>query len=194
MERDVSNTQKKLERTPGNDLLWMFKQKQLIAVFLLSALVALLVPEDVLRQHSWLATSVNAFEAVIPMGANFAVHSKFPELSRFYGALMLLCVPIWVWTWFRWPDLELLQQRNVARMRENWWVVLATVLCVALMAAGWIVGVFLVEFRQFNVTPIQTSKLALAIYGPIHYGLAVAAPLVAIPACIRTVILFLRDS
>ncbi len=115
----ATDTRIKNSNAGVNDLVWLYRQKTVIFMHLISMAIALLVPIDAISSFSFLGRVVDGVLSVIPMGRNFSVKSSFPELVQIYSAAMIFFIPPLIAFHFRLPGLVEMKKRMLKIMSES---------------------------------------------------------------------------
>lgn len=140
-----------------------------MAIHLLGAIMALVVPANVLTEVPLLKSFVYFIAQFLPVVINFSIKSSFPELMQLCTATLLLTVPYWIYIYLKWPgmvdaDVEMLQ-----RFRASWKYRLLLGFCLIFGLPGLINYLFFVVGKDFHLAPFQSSRLALALFGPVMF-------------------------
>jgi hypothetical protein len=140
----------------------------------LGALVALALPNDVLGRSLFLEQIIDFLASLFPIIDNFSQRSDFPEIMRFQIALMLLCVPYIAYLWMQWPGLAANRGEILRRVRQSSLRLLMLYLLILLLPVSAYVFLFLVQGSDFQMLPFQSSRLSLAIIGPVLFAVVPA--------------------
>jgi len=135
---------------------------------LLTISIAWLVPPDILERYQLLEVLANITAQVFPMVDGYGQKSAFPGVSKLYFALILVIAPIWVWRLLVDASLAADREAFVRHLSESR---LRLLLLIPFAIVQLLVGVFLLFFNpgiQFNVMPINDSRLALGVFGPVY--------------------------
>lgn len=157
-----------------NDLAWLYKQRGILVINGLGALVALIVPDDVLNRFFLLGNFVDFLASLLPIIDNFSHNSVFPEVMRLQTSLMLLCSPFLAHIWMKWPGWEKNRSEMLRRARLSYLRLLGFHLLVVLLGVSGGVYLFLARGSDFFAAPFQSSRLALAVFGPLFFSLVPA--------------------
>lgn len=172
------------ERKNPDEWFLYYRKNSILGLHLLGALIAFFAPLDILSQSAAAKAFVDAVSAVVPMVANFTKHSTFPQILQFYGAVMLVTVPWWVWVWFRGPYQEMQVQRMRERAEGRAALQILLILFAVSAPFAMYVYLFVVTPTDFNFAPFQSERWALAIFGPIFYCWAPGGPLIIVVSSI----------
>lgn len=151
------------------DIVWLYRQPPIVAIHLLGGLLALAAPDDVLSSSPRLREIVSFVASVIPLVANSARYSLFPEVTQVYGAFMVSTAPYWLYVSLQWPDWKKSEMlvfeascKTVGKL-----ILLHILPLIALL--GLYVYFFKVSVTDFAIAPFHHSRWALAAVGPIFY-------------------------
>lgn len=136
---------------------------------LLGALIAWFAPDNVLSVWPFLKSLTGPIDTVFPIVGNYASRSQFPEVTELYFAVMSIVAPLWAYRAWQNPRFMFNQQEFEKRVVRNglpfiifaWFVVALFFPLLALF------GLFVNPGYDFNVMPINRSRLALGFFGPV---------------------------
>lgn len=154
----------------------------------IGALVVLVVPDNIFEKPSQLAQGLDFMASYFPIIENFSSGSDFPNIARLHIALMLLCSPYFFYVWMKWPGWakcrsEMLRRRKMSNLR----LLMFYVLLLLIGISGYIF-LFMANGSDFHLFPFLSSKLALAISGPVFFSLVPAGFVVTLVQMFRTVL------
>jgi hypothetical protein len=139
--------------------------------YLLSMPLALLVPEDVLNRWHGAKVWFEFVASFVPIVANYAHRSPFPQVTGFYFSIVVIPMALcFFWGAFKIPNVvdEEKKKRIQARIGPLYYVF------AGFVALGMI---FLAYFAlainpgyDFNLMPINRSRVALTLCGPLFAG------------------------
>lgn len=176
-----------------NDLLWLYRQKPILTLHFLGALIALFSPIDILSRVPALNDIVGTIGSLFPLVENFAKYSRFPEVTQLYGATMIVTAPYWILVWLRGSFFEMNVNRMLAKLHDSKRSIFFLLALPVLMVPALYVSIFLAEPTEFSLLPFHSARWALAIVGPILYCWLPAFGLLAILLPIRALIKYSTD-
>jgi len=153
-----------------SDLFWLYRQKPILALHVLGAVIAFLVPMDVFALVPLTRGFVETVNSFFPIVCNFAIRSKFPEVTQLYGAVMVVTTPYWLLIWSRWPYMEKQMTYMIQLMHASLWKVI--VMPVIPFAGVLMTYFFLfvdIQLTEYKTIPFHSSRWALALFGPVLY-------------------------
>jgi hypothetical protein len=165
----ATDTRIKNSNAGVNDLVWLYRQKTVIFMHLISMAIALLVPIDAISSFSFLGRVVDGVLSVIPMGRNFSVKSSFPELVQIYSAAMIFFIPPLIAFHFRLPGLVEMKKRTLKIMGESKAKILLIRFLLIFIVTSLLVVLFFVKGSEFSLAPFLTSKFFLGAVGPVIF-------------------------
>lgn len=151
------------------------------------ALVALVLPNDVLGRFLFLEQIIDFLASLFPIIDNFSQRSAFPEIMRLEIALMLMCAPYLAYLWMQWPGSATNRSEMLGRIRQSSLRLLAFYLLILLLPITAYIFLFLVRGSDFQMLPFQSSRLLLAIIGPVLFAVVPAGFFVTLVQMCRVV-------
>lgn len=156
----------------GLSAISAFARNPIIAIpYLMSCALAFLLPDDALDRWSALKAWAAYIEQYVPIVANYAGQSAFPQVTAAYFLIVLAMTPAFFWVALTTPGF-LVDSEKVNRLRNKFgvfyqviaWIGVAFLLFLAYF------GVAINPGYDFNVMPINRSRIALALFGPLFAG------------------------
>ena len=151
------------------DIVWLYRQKTVIVMHLISMAIALLVPIDVISSSAFLGHVVDGVLSVIPMGRNFSVKSSFPELVKIHSVAMFFFIPSLIALHFKLPELHETKKRLLQLTKSSKGKFLLIHFIPVFIFFGGINYLFIVEGSDFKSAPFLTSRFFLGSIGPIIF-------------------------
>jgi hypothetical protein len=161
-----------LEDTEGRIALgplWKFYKNSLVVwpTHLVSIVIALFAPFNVLTELPLLRRVVDTVAAIFPVIHNFGTRSSFSEVTELYFTCMILIAPFWWWAAARDRYMKASVAAWHVRLRREKHVLLRSLALAAIsLPVAWF-GLFINPGYDFKLLPVNSSRLALAVYGPI---------------------------
>jgi hypothetical protein len=171
-----------------NDFAWLYQQKGILTIHAIGALVVFAVPEDILDKSSYLALFIGFFASHLPIIDNFSVKSDFPSLARLHITLMLFLSPYFAYIWMKWPDWAKNRSEMLRRAQKSYLRLFLFYILIFLIGISGYSYLFLANGSDFHLLPFFSSKLALAISGPVFFSLVPAGFFVVLVQMCRTVL------
>ncbi len=162
--------------------LWLGRNPWvLFSPWLFGVLLALSLPDDVLTQNTWLLPWVNFISDLFPYIVRAADHSRFPEVSRVFQAVMWTIAPVWLYLFWMMP-MNRSRQVDILVNSRGWYFV-RLIGFVAIAGFG-----CLTWFGPHSLTKaekiVSASRLGLGLVGvPMNSGCTVGALIVLFWAC-----------
>jgi len=156
----------------GLSAISAFARNPIIAIpYLMSCALAFLLPDDALDRWSALKAWAAYIEQYVPILANYAGQSAFPQVTAAYFSIVLAMTPAFFWVALTTPGF-LVDSEKLNRRRAEWglfyelmaWMGVPLLLFLAYF------GVAINPGYDFNVMPINRSRIALALFGPLFAG------------------------
>ena len=154
---------------PGTEL-GVMRHPLIWVPYALSILLALLVPEDAFSKWSWAKGWFDLVAQLVPIVGNYARRSAFPEVAGVYFSIVILMAPCIFMAAMTTRGLvnepairSLRVRRGLLYEVPAWLMVLLflflTYFCVAINPG-----------YDYNLMPINRSRIALALFGPLFAG------------------------
>ena len=153
-----------------SDLFWLYRQKPIIALHVLGAVIAFLAPVDIFTLVPLTREFVETINSFFPIVYNFAIRSKFSEVTQLYGAVMVVTTPYWLLIWTRWPYMEKQMTYMIQSMHASLWKVI--VMPFIPFAGALMTYFFLfvdIQLTEYKTIPFHSSRWALALFCPVLY-------------------------
>lgn len=134
--------------------------------------IAIFSPENILDQFPALQNMTHPMKSIFPPIAGYSKRSQFPQVSEFYFAYMWLLSPFYFWVSLKLirndKGLKNWKPKNLGDKLKNIFtgVLLASSLSFFVL--------FINPGYDFNLLPINSSRLALGIAGVAFSGCAAA--------------------
>jgi hypothetical protein len=145
-----------------NPLIWI--------PYALSIPLALLAPEDAFSKWSWAKAWFDLVAQFVPIVSNYAGRSAFPEAAGVYFSIVILmapCIFVAAMTtrgWFDEPAIRSVRARRGLLYEVPAWIMALVLVFLAYFA------VVINPGYDFNLMPINRSRIALALFGPLFAG------------------------
>jgi hypothetical protein len=143
----------------------IYSSRTFLGAHLIGAVVAVFAPTDVLDRHSALRHGTEAILQVVPSISSYVANSYFPQVTAFYFCLLNLFGPSLLVFAYRTPS-AFISIHTVAQRIERYpilfFVVAASILS-PLALICWIGPIG----KPWELLPIHSSRLALALIGPL---------------------------
>lgn len=139
--------------------------------YLLSMPLALLVPEDVLNRWHSAKAWFEFVASFVPIVANYAHRSPFPQVTGFYFSIVVIPMALcFFWGQFKIPNAVNEERMKTFRARMGpLYYVFAWSVAIGMIFLAYVVLVMNPGY-DFNLMPINRSRLALAVFGPLFAG------------------------
>ena len=138
--------------------------------YALSIPLALLVPEDAFSKWPWAKAWFDLVAQLVPIVGNYARRSAFPEAAGVYFSIVILAAPCIFVGALTTPGLFDEQAFRSARARRGLLYEVFAWLGVLLFLFLAYFGVVINPGYDFNLMPINQSRIALALFGPLFAG------------------------
>lgn len=169
-----------------NDFAWLYQQKSILMIHAIGALVVFAAPDDILDRSSYLALVIEFLALHLPIIDNFSSMSDFPGVTRLHIAVMLLCSPYFAYIWMKWPDWAKNRSEMLRRAQKSYLRLFLFYIFIFLIGISGYTYLFLANGSDFHLVPFLSSKLVLAISGPVFFSLVPAGFLVVLVQMCRT--------
>lgn len=142
----------------------------LLGSHLIAAAIALFAPAEVMHMAPNIAAACEAVASLVPTVANYAARSSYPGVTKLYFSLLLPLSPL---VFFATLNAEGAAER--ARMKEKFaaaprrWTAVFITFSIFMAPAA----IFLLVANpgyDFHLAPINSSRWALALFGPLFAG------------------------
>jgi len=152
----------------------LFLRNPIVVIpYLLSIALALLAPDDVLDRWSLLKAWVTYVEQYVPIVSNYAKRSAFPQVTALYFSIVVLMMtPSFLWGVLATPGF-VVNEDKFSRLQERFGVfhsLISWVIALGLMPLLAYFCLMVNPGYDFNIMPINRSKIALALFGPLFAG------------------------
>lgn len=136
---------------------------------LLGAAIALLAPADVLSESPALREFVSTMGNLFPIVKGYQTKSSLPEVSGLYFASMMIAGPIWLWQSLTKLSHTLLNDRARIWTLPRWLQLLIVFAGTGPFCLGLFIGMLFINDggHDFHAFPINSSRIALAVWGPL---------------------------
>lgn len=152
----------------------LFLRNPIVAIpYSLSIALALLVPDDVFERWHWLQTWVNYVEQYVPIVSNYAKRSAFPQVTAVYFSIVaILITPSFLWSALATPGF-IINEQKFTLLQEKFGVLHSLACWVIALGLMPLLAYFCLMVNpgyDFNIMPINRSRNALALFGPLFAG------------------------
>lgn len=161
----------KNSKSTMDDLIWLYRQKTVIFMHAIGMAIALLIPIDAISSGTFIASVVDRVLNVIPMGRNFSVRSKMPELVQLQAAAMVFFIPILIAVYLKCPDFQESQDRMLKIIRNSKSKLIFVHFVLIFIPINFVACVFFAEGTEFAVAPYLSNKFFLGAIGPIFFAM-----------------------
>jgi hypothetical protein len=144
-----------------------FIKKPVVVVPLVAlACFALFSPDSGLSSSSVLSWFVKTMSELFPPIAAYTRKSKFPNVTQAYMAFSFLLIPIHGWYSYK----EINNPNNKAWHKDLWtikpgWDFVKRMLLILILGSAAFITLFRETGYDFNLAPINSSRVALATFG-----------------------------
>jgi hypothetical protein len=156
---------------PWSKPLGLMRHPLIAIPYALSILLALLVPEDAFSKWSWAKAWFDLVAQFVPIVGNYARRSAFPEAAGLYFAIVVVlmapCILMAAITTRGLFDEQAIRSVRVRRgllYEVPAWLMALLFLFLAYFCVAINPG------YDFNLMPINRSRIALALFGPLFAG------------------------
>lgn len=147
-------------------LLALYRNPFILFSHLAGALIAIFAPADILSAVPSLKAFANLVNNIFPVVGNFASRSKFPQISELYFAFMMCFLPAWYLGSL--TAIRILDADHRIPDDQSSLSLIARLALLAVMVFGAIATFcFINPGYDFNLMPINRSRIALAVFGPV---------------------------
>ena len=152
----------------------LFLRNPIVAIpYLLSITLALLAPDDVLERWSSLKAWVTYVRQYVPLVSNYAKNSAFPEVTALYFSIVVFVMtPSFLWVSLATPGF-VVNEEKFSRLQERFGIFHSLASWIMALGLMPLLAYFCLVVNpgyDFNVMPINRSRIALAAFGPLFAG------------------------
>jgi hypothetical protein len=155
---------------PRNKRPGLMRQPLIWIPYVLSIPLALLAPDDAFSKWPWAKVWFDLVAQLVPIVGNYAGRSAFPEAAGVYFSIVILAAPCIFVGALTTPGLFDEQAFRSVRARRGLLYEVFALLVVLLLLFLAYFGVAINPGYDYNLMPINRSRIALALFGPLFAG------------------------